>query len=182
MHALTQSKGGRHWVWNRERSPTEGDEASTGCEDSVGSGMFQAHFPSWERVGKLHSTAFPNPLSPAPFLLELCGSVDDFRRSDKVIWHRFLHNNVFLSFSSKWNLVFQELLLEDSLDFYLLWYPRAPTQNNRADHVSLLLLLLDPFLPMLASLLHAVSTRTQPGKLTFSNTMQSLETEVKIQE
>lgn len=41
-----------------------------------------------------------------------------------------------------------------------------------------LLLLLDPFLPMLASLLHATSSSTQPGKLIFYDTIQSLETEV----
>lgn len=37
---------------------------------------------------------------------------------------------------------------------------------------------LDPFPPMLASLLHAISSSTQPGKLIFYDTIQSLETEV----
>jgi len=51
-------------------------------------------------------------------------------------------------------------------------------QKQEADHVSLLLLLLDPFLPMLASLLHAISSTTEPGKLIFYDTLRSLETKV----
>lgn len=50
-------------------------------------------------------------------------------------------------------------------------------QKQEADHVSLLLL-LDPFLPMLSSLLHAISSTTQPGKLILYDTLQSLEIEV----
>jgi len=52
---------------------------------SVGRGVFQAHLGVWERVRKLHGTTFPNPPSPAPFLLELGNSVGDFRRRDKVM-------------------------------------------------------------------------------------------------
>lgn len=134
-HMLTRSKGGQHWVWNRERLfPHKAMRPAQAVRTLfVGRGVFQAHLGGWEQVRKLHSIAFPTPPSPAPFLLKLHDSVGDFRRCDKVMWHSFLHNDVFWSFSSEWNVVsfFQEFLLEDyHMTSYLSWYPKAPTQNS----------------------------------------------------